>query len=91
MKKTFKLFLLSLALLILFLAYTVCVLCIDRAPVGPLASEIGFAGINQSVFRALGESALFYTLTELLGYAALAVAACFGCRSAHPKKEPVEG
>lgn len=78
MKSTKKILIIGGGLSLLFFIYTACVLLVDRAPVGPLASEVGFASLNQAVLRALGESAFFYTLTELLGYAALAVAACFG-------------
>ena len=77
MKQTKKFFIAGIAMLVVFFAFTVCVLTVDRAPVGPLDSSVGFSGINQSVFKALGESAQFYQITEYLGYASLAFAAAF--------------
>lgn len=70
----------GILLLILFLLFTAAVKLVDVQAIGPEGSQVGLATLNQLVIQALGTNtanALFSTLTELLGYAALAVAALF--------------
>lgn len=40
-------------------------------------AQIGFSAINIAVHEKLGESALFYKITKLIGYASLLTAPCF--------------
>ncbi|MBR2354474.1 MAG: phosphatase PAP2 family protein [Clostridia bacterium] len=59
---------------LLFLALTAAVLWIDKAPIGPLGSEIGLSSLNGWARDAIGQNAFWYDLTEWLGYLALASA-----------------
>lgn len=65
------------AALIGFILWTIAVLTLDRAPVGPLDSSVGFSRINSAVHTALGVSEGWYDLSEILGFALLAIAAGF--------------
>ncbi len=76
-KKSCILFICAGVLFALFCTLTAIILLVDVRPIGPLGSEIGLAGINGAVFSALGENSVFYAITEVLGYLALAVAATF--------------
>ncbi len=71
-KKTNILYILAALLLAAFGALVAMLLTYDRQPVGPQNSVIGFAGINFKVWNTLGESALWYEITEALGLVALA-------------------
>lgn len=78
MKKKFKLYyILSGLIFLLFVLFTVMVKGVDVRPLGPNKSRIGFSTINTAIFSKLGESNLFYTITEVLGYIAIAVALGF--------------
>ena len=50
---------------------------IDVEPVGPQGSLIGLSGLNMRVFKFFGYNSGFYTVTEILGYVAIAVAGGF--------------
>lgn len=79
-KKTVLLLAVAGALFLLFVAFTLAVSLVDIATVAYVSgdtAEIGFASLNQSAFRAIGENAFWYDLTELLGVIALGVAAVF--------------
>ena len=79
-KKSVVLFSVALVLFVLFAAFTVAVSLLDKEVVTYATgeqAEIGFAGINQAVFKANGENALWYDFTEFLGVIALGVAAVF--------------
>ena len=68
MPKIRKYIFFSFAFLILFLLFTFLVQMIDVRPIGPQASEVGFAMLNGFVFAALGGyHAALYFATELLG------------------------
>lgn len=82
MKKKSILFLsLGAALLLLFAVFTVLVKMCDVKTVTyggtALTSAIGFGGINLAVFGALGQNGIWYTITEVLGYVAILLAAAF--------------
>jgi len=64
-------------LFLLFIALTVCVLTVDVQPIGPKDSVIGLATLNGQVFDKFGANAYLYSVTEILGYAALVLAALF--------------
>lgn len=70
----------GLLFLILFLLFTLTVMFVDVQAIGPNNSEVGLASVNSTVRSLLGTDGvneLFYLMTKLLGYAALAIAALF--------------
>lgn len=83
MKKTKIELFLAVAMLVLFLALIVVLKTVDVAAIGPLDSSIGLSGVNGYFFNTLGESELFYNITELIGLFALAVAAFFALLGAY--------
>ena len=76
-KKQKILLILGAVALLLFGLWTAAVLTVDRAPVGPLDSAVGFSQMNLAVHTALGVSEGWYALSEILGLAILAVAGGF--------------
>lgn len=79
-KKSILLFSIAAALFLLFAAFTLALTRIDVAEITyteGVTAAIGFAGLNRAVFSALGTNELWYTVTELLGLAAIAVAGAF--------------
>lgn len=68
----------AFVMLAVFLVYTILVKIIDVQAIGPNGSEIGFASLNGAIFALLGTHELFFKLSELLGYLALAICAFFG-------------
>lgn len=76
-KKQKLLLILGAASLLLFAVWTAAVLTVDRAPVGPLNSIVGFSHLNLTVHTTLGVSDGWYALSEILGLVILAVAAGF--------------
>ena len=61
----------------LFLLFTTLVARFDVRPVGPDGSEVGFAAINQFVFRCLGVHLVWYEITDRLGLLAILFALGF--------------
>lgn len=78
MSKAQKKYIATVGLFVLFIIYTILVVTVDVQPVGPEKSKIGFASINMAVFRSLGESSFWYTLTKYLGVIAILVVLGFG-------------
>lgn len=62
---------------LLFLILVLFLLTFDVAPIGPEGTRIGLAHINQYVLDLLGVNIFWYTITDWLGLAALAVALFF--------------
>lgn len=62
----------------LSMVFTLMVWLINVKPVGPRESSVGLAFLNEPVFKALGVSAKWYGLSEVLGYLALALAGMMG-------------
>ena len=61
----------------LFAGFTCLVKTYDVAPIGPQGTEVGFSHINQHVHALTGVNMNWFESTELLGYAAIGVAALF--------------
>lgn len=68
----------SLALLLVFLALTVCLMFIDVRAAGESGAEVGFATINEAVFGALGQDAFALKMSELCGALMIAAVGAFG-------------
>lgn len=64
-------------LLVLFAVLLLLLRTVDVQAVGPEGSEVGLATLNMRVHEMLGEHALIYDITEILGILALAVACGF--------------
>ncbi len=63
--------------LLLFLILIVCVRAVDVAMIGPAQTSVGLSHINGAVHKFLGESELWYNVTEVLGILAIAVIIMF--------------
>ena len=59
--------LLSLCLLVAFVAWTVCLGVVDVRPIGPQDSCVGFAALNGWVHRLTGVHMTLYHITDWLG------------------------
>lgn len=77
-QKSLKYWLASAGCFLLFFALTAAVLWLDKAPVGPLGSEIGLSRLNAWARDAIGQNPAWYDITEWLGYLALASAGVLG-------------
>jgi undecaprenyl-diphosphatase len=72
-------FLLPDFLIVAFILFTMGVSGIDVQSIGPEGSRIGFATLNGALMNNLSYNHAFYMVSEILGYAALLLAAAFGC------------
>lgn len=73
MKKSF----IGILLLALFGGFTYLVKTFDVAAIGPQGTEVGFSHLNQKVHELTGVNMQWYEHTDLLGYAAIGIAALF--------------
>lgn len=64
-------------LLALSVLFTAAVRTVDTAPIGPEETVVGFSHINGAVHTAIGVHMNLYTLTQILGFGALLLAALF--------------
>ncbi|WP_297567974.1 phosphatase PAP2 family protein [uncultured Faecalibaculum sp.] len=77
-QNTITKFLAAAVVLLLFVLFTVCLTGVDLRPVGPESSYVGFASLNDWVFKHLGTSGLWDKITDIIALAAIALAAVFG-------------
>lgn len=77
MKQNKRNFIITGLLLFASVLFTVLVKTVDVQPVGPQQSRIGFAAINEYMFRLTGEHLFWYHLTDLLGVIAILAALGF--------------
>ena len=77
--KTKPIYLLILAagLLAAFVLWTWAVTAVDVRPIGPQASQVGFAALNAWVHSRIGVHLSLYTVTDLLGLVPVATAMGF--------------
>lgn len=61
----------------LFCALILAVKFIDVRAIGPQGSSVGLGALNEAVHNLFGVHLEWYTITDYLGYAAIAVAGCF--------------
>ena len=79
MRKKSKEYLIGSAVLFLaFAAFTALVSRFDVKPIGPEGSEVGFAALNQFVFRLFGVNLIWYDITDCLGIIPVLFALGFG-------------
>ena len=77
-KKKYRTFVDAAVLLAVALLFTLLVKVVDVQAIGPQDTLVGFAKINKAFSDLVGTNMFLYKLTQLLGYAALAVVAFFG-------------
>lgn len=54
-------------LFLAFIVFTILVKVVDVQSVGPNGSEVGFASVNEAVFKVFGYNQTLYDATEILG------------------------
>ncbi len=70
MKETFRanhLIKTGIILLVVFILWTVAIVTVDKAPIGPEGSIVGFSGINSAFHEFTGLNRTIYNLTDILG------------------------
>ena len=77
MKKKNKYFILSAASFFSFVIWTVLLLFVDRAPIGPDNSVVGFSALNGRFSRFVGNNMLLYQITDWLGLVPICIALFF--------------
>ena len=78
MKKTQKnCIVISIALLVSFVLWTLLVRSVDVRPIGPNGSTVGFAALNGAFHRLIGANMTLYVITDWLGLVPIAFALGF--------------
>lgn len=83
MKKSNSKFIASAVLFLMFLTLTAALCFIDVKAIGPNGSNVGLAGVNGFFKDLFGTSTLWYDITEIFGYVALASAGVFAIIGAY--------
>ncbi|MBE5743159.1 MAG: phosphatase PAP2 family protein [Clostridiales bacterium] len=65
------------ALFLIFIAFTLLVKFVGVCNAGPFASEIGFCSLNLIVASAIGFNETFYKISEVFGFVTFIVIGCF--------------
>ncbi len=69
----------GIALVLLFILWTVLIQCVDVRPEGQNGTNIGMSGMNLRFHDATGVHMGLYTVTDWLGLVPIVVCLCFGC------------
>lgn len=68
----------GIALMLLFILWTVLIRCVDVQPVGPEGTKVGFAAWNVRLHDLTGVHMFLYTITDWLGLVPIFICGCFG-------------
>ena len=68
---------LSCILIVAAIVFTILVKSVDVQNVGINGTAIGFSSINKEIFETIGQNSMFYKISEILGYFALALVGCY--------------
>ena len=71
---------LSIALVIISVIYTILVKIIDVLPIGPNNSKVGFGTINNYFKNLIGSNMLIYKITEVLGILVILIALLYALK-----------
>ena len=69
----------SIALTVLSICFTLLVKNIDVDAIGPNGSEVGFAKLNGWFSNLIGSNMTIYKITEVLGLLVIAIVLIYGC------------
>ena len=69
--------------LLAFIVYTALVKTVDVRAIGPFFSKVGFSHFNDWVRDLFSYNKTWYTISQFLGYLAIAVCFCFVCTGAY--------
>ena len=68
---------LSCILIVAAIVFTILVKSVDVQNVGINGTAIGFSSINKEIFETIGQNSMFYKISEILGFFALALVGCY--------------
>ena len=69
---------LGIALVLVFILWTVLVMTVDVRAIGPEGSSVGFAGVNGAFHDWTGVHMTLYNITDWLGLVPIFICLCFG-------------
>lgn len=70
-------FLISVILILIAIVFTILVKVVDVKPVGANETSIGFATVNQFVFKTIGVNMIWYHITDWLGIVSICIAMAY--------------
>lgn len=77
MNKKKRNFLISAILILIAIVFTILVKVVDVKPVGANETSIGFATVNQFVFKTIGVNMVWYHITDWLGIVSICIAMAY--------------